>query len=273
MVDVLIRNRVQFSGTKEAFLPDFAERFQAAGYGVLVYDNRNWGSSEGLPRNESDPTMQTRDYLAAYDYVSTLPEVDPAKVVYWGSSLAGGNAICAAALDSRVRAVISQVPFVSGDIVRQELGEQKRLFILGDRARVANGDSSMMVPVIPDSMEEVEKGTSQAILATPDVFPFIAELDRRHVKWEKYATTQSLFYLQGHEPITFIHRIAPRPLLIVVGEDDLCIPTSRQLAMFEKAQDPKKVHVICGTGHFGPYYGQEFEENIREQLKFLKEWL
>lgn len=217
--------------------------------------------------------MQTRDYVAAYDYASTLVEVDPAKVVYWGSSLSGGNVICAAALDNRVRAVISQVPFVSGDIVRQGLGEQKRLLILGDRAGVAKGEPSMMVPVIPDSMEEVEKGTSNAILATSDVLPFIAELDRRHVKWEKYATLQSLFYMQGHEPMTFINRITPRPLLMVVGEDDLCIPSSLQLAMFEKAESPKTLHVIRGTGHFGPYYGKEFEENIREQLKFLDQWL
>ena len=167
----------------------------------------------------------------------------------------------------------SQVPFVSGDKVRQGLGEQKILFVLHGRARLANGESSTMVPVVSDSMAEVEEGTSQAILASPGVFPFLAELDRRHVKLERYATLQSLFCMQRHEPMTFINRIAPKPLLMVIGEDDLCIPTSLQLGMFKKAQEPKRLHVIRGTGLFGPYYGNDFEENIREQLKFLGESL
>lgn len=217
--------------------------------------------------------MQTRDYLAAFAYAAELTEVDDTKIVYWGSSLSGGNVLCAAALDHRVRAVISQVPFVSGDLVRHGLGPSKRSFILADRGQLAKGKESAMVPVFPDSIEEVEQGTSQAILSTPDVFPFLSELDRRNVKWEKFATLQSLFYLQGHEPMTFISRISPTPLLMVVGEHDLCIPTNIQLAMYEKAQEPKKVHVIRGTGHFGPYYGAAYEENIQVQLQFLKQWL
>ncbi|KAH6683866.1 Alpha/Beta hydrolase protein [Halenospora varia] len=262
-----------FTGTKEAFLDDFAERFQAAGYAALVYDNRNWGESEGSPRNESDPVAQTRDYLAAFDYAASLPEVDPARIVYWGSSLAGGNVICAAAVDKRIRAVISQVPFVSGEMLDMAMGPKKQGFMLTDRSQLAKGGSSHMIAVIPDSIEEVENGTTQAVLGTPDVFPFLAELDRRNVKWEKYATMQSLFYMQSHEPKAFIGRISPTPLLMVVGEQDLCCPTRMQLAMYAQALEPKKLHVLRGEGHFGPYYGSGFEANIKIQLDFLKEVL
>lgn len=127
-----------------------------------------------------------------------------------------------------------------------------------------------MIPIVPDSMEELISGTSKAILGTPDVFPFLAELDRRGVKWEKYATTQSSFYLQFHEPQAFIHRISPTPLLMVVGDNDLCIPTNTQLAMYAKALEPKRLHVVRGAGHFDVYYGKAFEENIGVQLDFLK---
>lgn len=237
---------------------------------MLAYDNRNWGESEGLPRNESDPVQQTRDYIAAFDFAAEQPEINPAKIVYWGSSLAGGNVICAAALDKRIRAVIAQVPFVSGEFVSMSIGAKKGQLILGDRAQLAKGGASVMVQVMPDSREEAESGTSQAILGTPDSFDFLEEMDRRGVNYEKSATLQSLFYMQSHEPITMISRISPTPLLMVVGEHDVCIPTNLQLAMYQRAQEPKSLHVIRGTGHFGPYYGSPFEENIRAQLEFLK---
>ena len=226
-----------------------------------------------MPRNESDPLLQTRDYLAAFDYVASLPEVDSTKVVYWGSSLSGGNVICAAALDKRIRAVISQVPFVSGELVSMELGPQKGGFVLADRAQLATGQPPTMIPVIPNSFEEVEKGVSQAVLRTPDVFPFLAELERRGVKVEKFATLQSLFYMQAHEPKAFITRVSPTPLLMVVGEQDWCIPSNLQLAMYHQAKEPKRLHVMRNVGHFGGYYGSDFEGNIKAQLEFLKEVL
>jgi fermentation-respiration switch protein FrsA (DUF1100 family) len=187
--------------------------------------------------------------------------------------MSGGNVICAAAIDKRIKAVIAQVPFVSGEFVSMALGTKKSQFVLADRAQLAKNGSSTMIPVVPESTEEAESGTSQAILSTPDVFPFLAELDRRGVKWEKLGTLQSLFYMQSHEPRSFIHRISPTPLLMVVGEQDLCVPTNLQLAMYQQAQEPKKVHVVRGVGHFGVYYGAAFEENIKVQLGFLNEVL
>jgi cephalosporin-C deacetylase-like acetyl esterase len=39
-----------FSAVKEMFLDRFAEAFAAAGLAALVYDNRNFGASDGEPR-------------------------------------------------------------------------------------------------------------------------------------------------------------------------------------------------------------------------------
>ena len=130
-----------------------------------------------------------------------------------------------------------------------------------------------MVPITPESIEEVESGVSQAILACPDVFPFLAELDRRGVPWERHTTAQSLFYLQSHDPRAFIHRLSPMPLLMIVAAQDKCISPNSQIEMFSRALEPKKLHVLRGAGHFDVYYGQPFEENISVQLNFLEETL
>ena len=50
-----------FSAVKEMYLDRFAEVFADAGLGALVYDNRNFGASDGEPRLEIDPWEQVRD--------------------------------------------------------------------------------------------------------------------------------------------------------------------------------------------------------------------
>src|ERR687887_18083 len=62
-----------FSAVKEMFLDDFAEAFCAGGLGALVFDNRNFGASDGEPRQEIDPWQQVRDYRHAITYAQTRP--------------------------------------------------------------------------------------------------------------------------------------------------------------------------------------------------------
>ena len=44
-----------FSAVKEMYLDSYAEVFAQAGLAVLVFDNRNFGASDGEPRQEIDP--------------------------------------------------------------------------------------------------------------------------------------------------------------------------------------------------------------------------
>jgi len=103
-----------FSAVKEMYLDKYAETFAAAGLNALVFDNRNFGASDGEPRQEIDPWAQVRDYRHAITYATTLPEVDRDRIGVWGSSYSGGHVLVVAAIDRRVKAVVAQVPLVSG---------------------------------------------------------------------------------------------------------------------------------------------------------------
>src|SRR5215467_2558785 len=103
-----------FSAVKEMYLDAFAEVFAAGGLNVVVFDNRCFGASDGEPRQSIDPWAQVRDYRHAITYASTLPEVDSRRIGIWGSSYSGGHVLVVAAIDRRVKAVVSQVPLVSG---------------------------------------------------------------------------------------------------------------------------------------------------------------
>src|ERR687886_952595 len=103
-----------FSAVKEMYLDRFAEVFAEAGLAALVFDNRNFGSSEGQPRFEIDPWAQVRDYRDAITYARSRPEVDRERIGVWGSSYSGGHVLVVGAIDRRLRCVVAQVPPTSG---------------------------------------------------------------------------------------------------------------------------------------------------------------
>lgn len=109
------------AGVKELHLHSFARRFHEHGLGVLVFDHRNFGGSGGEPRQEIDPWVQVHDYRHALTWLTARPEVDAGRIGLWGTSLSGGHVLVTAAIDPRVRCVVSQVPASSGSSTLKRL--------------------------------------------------------------------------------------------------------------------------------------------------------
>ncbi|KAH7036033.1 Alpha/Beta hydrolase protein [Microdochium trichocladiopsis] len=261
-----------FGGERAHFNPDIAAYFQKAGFTVLSYDNRNLGDSEGLPRNEVDPELQTRDYFDAFNYAATLPEVDPKKIVYWGSSFSGGVVLKAAALNKNIAAVIAQVPFISGEWVSRTVKQPPAGLVLERGHAIATGQPTM-IPSLPDTTEEITNGTSKAVLADQSTIAFMEEISRRGYTWDRRVTVQSMANTCLFEPLAYVHRIAPTPLFMVVADNDTVTGTHLQLEAFERARQPKKLQLFAGEDHFSMYYGEALERNVTTQIEFLKETL
>ncbi|MEV5775293.1 CocE/NonD family hydrolase [Streptomyces antimycoticus] len=91
-----------------------AATFAEAGFVALVHDHRTFGASDGTPRQDIDPWRQIEDWRRAITYLESRPEVDADRIGLWGSSYAGGHAIVLGATDRRLKAVVAQVPTISG---------------------------------------------------------------------------------------------------------------------------------------------------------------
>jgi predicted alpha/beta hydrolase len=76
---------------KEQYLENWFKYFLRAGYHVLTYDNRSFGDSDGLPRNNFNWLLQAEDYIDAVTYARSLPEVNEDRVFGWGVAHAGGT--------------------------------------------------------------------------------------------------------------------------------------------------------------------------------------
>ena len=127
-----------FSATKEMYLDAFAEVFASAGLNALVFDNRNFGASDGEPRQEIDPWQQVRDYRHAVTWLRGQPNINRDEIGVWGSSYSGGHVLVLGAIDRRIKCVVSQVPLVTGwrnvqRLVRSDLIAQVRAQCDADR--------------------------------------------------------------------------------------------------------------------------------------------
>src|SRR3546814_3933030 len=83
---------------------------QKTAYEMRISD---W-SSDVCSSDLLDPWAQIRDYQNAISFLERHPAVDPDKIGAWGISYSGGHVIILAAIDERVKTVISHVPVIDG---------------------------------------------------------------------------------------------------------------------------------------------------------------
>ena len=241
-----------FSAVKEMYLDDYAAVFAAAGLNALVFDNRNFGASDGEPRQEIDPWAQVRDYRHAITYATTLPEVDSNRIGIWGSSYSGGHVLVVAAVDRRVKAVVSQVPMVSGHdnvraLVRADFIAGFREMFDADRLARFQGQPPAMVPVV------AEDPLAPSALPTADSWQWFTETSQsRAPSWKNECTLRSVEMFTEYEPITYLPYISPTPLLMLPAIGDHLTPSELAIAAFDTAHEPKKLQILPG-GHFDAY--------------------
>jgi hypothetical protein len=233
-----------FSALMSMGLDDYAAGFAAAGFAVLVYDHRNYGASSGWPRHETDPWQQVEDMRAAISYGRNLAFADPERVGLWGTSYSGGHALTVAALDRRVKCVVSQVPLVSGQRTFEAwVPKDKRPRFLhrleADRDCRARGEPPAVTPAAIPGSETAE---------------WVAAVDKDG-SYGNEITLRSLDLLRGYEPMAFMTRIAPTPLLMVIADQDTQTPVAWQREAFALAGEPKKLVILPGR-HYDPYTAQ-----------------
>jgi len=250
----------------------YAARFAERGLVAMAIDYRGWGSSDGflsqaqgtvskgdveptrddkritnikadivLKRTRLMPMKQVEDYRNAISYLQGEAGVDPERIGVWGSSFAGGNVIVTAALDSRVKRVVGQVPAISGkDSAVGPVPLRGRL--LEDaikRARTGQGG-------------EFETGFSTRRMVDVETNQMIAE----------------------YRPFQYLKAVGDRPVLLIPAEkDELINNRANAYAAMEVLTGPKKLIEVPGITHFEMYINEAFEISSNAAANWFREHL
>lgn len=100
-----------FGAVKEQSSGLYAQQLAERGYLTIAFDPSFTGESGGMPRRVASPDINTEDFSAAVDYLSTQPNVDAERIGILGVCGWGGIAIQAAINDPRIKATVASTMY------------------------------------------------------------------------------------------------------------------------------------------------------------------
>jgi len=100
-----------FGAVKEQVSGLYAQTMAERGFITLAFDPSYTGESSGKPRNVASPDINTEDFSAAVDYLTTRPDVDENKIGIIGICGFGGFALNAASMDTRIKATVTSTMY------------------------------------------------------------------------------------------------------------------------------------------------------------------
>ena len=257
------------------------EALTAAGFGVLIFDYRGFGGSEG--EGTVSPHRQLQDLRNAVTYLETRDDVDADAIGTFGSGgTGGGNAILLAAADSRVRAAVSQLPVADGAdwLHRMEIQgiskpirrerSQRYIELVG-----LSGFEQHYPHQLSGGMQQ-RTGLARALAAEPRMIAdyYAGEgpsLDKmrllmRSLVYDPASLSEELVrarYQASIDPETIAANKGPHwahqsleheldrarsPVLLVWGQDDRASPLDHALVMLRKMPQAR-LHVFGRCGH------------------------
>jgi dienelactone hydrolase len=254
-----------FSGTKELRLPAYAERFCAAGIGVLLFDYRHFGASGGEPHELLDISRQQADFHSALAYARDLDWVDPERVGLFGSSFSGGHVLAVGAADGRVAAIVSQCPFTDGLATMPALGGKTvmRAAVAGlrDQLRALRRGAPYYIPAIapPGSLGIITKDEVRS--------DWTAILEQSvDVQWVNRVAPRVALRMGMYRPGLKAAKL-PCPALFCITDQDSVVPAGRTAKL--AARGPRNEVKHYPVRHFEIYVGEAWERAVADQTEFL----
>jgi hypothetical protein len=194
-----------------------------------------------------------------------------------GGGHGGGVAIRVAAIDPRVKAVISQVPGISGAMDAQFYPPG-----LLERSRAAVTEFSEnstrkqeYIQIFPATAEEATENPQRALLGGPALFEFHEFLQTitagKEINWENKVTLESAFYNYVNEFQAYLPRVSPTPLLYIAPSGAL--PAEPHERAYGAAQEPKEFYKIEPFDFAGYMYGTAEKSQKDVEVRFLQKHL
>jgi dipeptidyl aminopeptidase/acylaminoacyl peptidase len=254
-----------YTGVRSLYLPEIARVMAGAGYVVLSFDYKGWGDSEG-PRSRLAPYSRVADAQAALTWLAAQEMVDAEKLGIYGTSYGGGTAIWVAAIDPRVKCVVSVVGVGNGRRWMRSVRRPDEYYDLLERSaadrlqRVMEGASEFIerTDILMSDRQSAElaaaarRGNPGAVGQVP--FEFVDETLGFNAEW-------------------VVDKIGPRPVMFITTDNDRLVPPEESEAMFRLAGEPKRLVMLHGFGHYEVYTGEAFRQVMAATLQWFDQYL
>jgi len=239
------------------------------GFITLAYDASHYGESGGLPRDLENPADRVQDIRSAIGYLSTLPQVDAARIGTLGICAGGGYTLHEAQTDLRVKAVGGVVTYDIGDATRN--GIEGSPVSADDRVKLLQSVDAQLnkeAAGAPVQVEQLLPARNSVNASTPN---FVREATGYYLTprgahpnaRNRYVVTSPGLHM-AYYPLEHMADISPRPVLLIAGEKAETRKFSQQA--YDNAKQPKELTIIPGASHFDLYDKPQFVKPAVEKL-------
>ncbi|MCX8476332.1 MAG: alpha/beta hydrolase [Sphingomonas sp.] len=246
-----------FGAVKEQSSGLYAQTMAERGYVALAFDPSFTGESGGEPRNVASPDINTEDFSAAVDYLGLQPFVDRERIGIVGICGFAGMGLNAAAVDKRIKAVVTTSMYDMSRVMARgyydKLSAEERAQRLEQMSRQRWADAERGSPapgprILPETLDGVTDPVARMYFdyyRTPRGFH-----ERSPNSNGSWTATNALSFM-NMPLLTYIEEIAPRPILLIAGEN----AHSRYFSedAYKAAGKPKQLMIIKDADHVDLY--------------------
>jgi dienelactone hydrolase len=248
-----------FSLTRHDGLAPYAERLAERGAAVLVFDHRYLGDSGGQPRQRFRARAQREDWRNAVSFARAQAGVDPERIVLWGFSFGGGNAVETALADARIAATIALCPMVDG-LARALATPPAASAWLLPRALADQLGRHNLVAV-------TGQPGAHAAMTLPGEADGFAAIVPPGSPWRNEISPAVFLTVSLLRPVARAAQLRA-PLWVGLGERDVSV--SKRSVQRLAARAPQGELHRYPYDHFGPFHGDGPARVAADQVEFLR---
>jgi fermentation-respiration switch protein FrsA (DUF1100 family) len=244
-----------FGAVKEQSSGLYAQTMAERGFITLAFDPSFTGESGGEPRNVASPDINTEDFSAAVDFLGLHPSVDRERIGVIGICGWGGMALNAVAVDKRVKAVAASTMYDMTRVMSKGYNDsvtlERRTQTLEQLSRQRWQDAEKGTPAYGPVSLELKGGEPQFVVEYADYYKTPRGCHPRSINSNASWSLTTPLSFMNMPLLTYIAEIAPRPVLLIHGEN----AHSRYFSetTYAAAAEPKELLIIPGANHTDLY--------------------
>ncbi|WP_104381585.1 alpha/beta hydrolase [Sphingobacterium sp. HMA12] len=246
-----------FGAVKEQSSGLYANQLAERGFIALAFDPSYTGESSGEPRNVASPDINTEDFSAAVDFLGLQTNIDRNKIGIIGICGFAGFALNATAIDKRIKAVVTTSMYDMTRVMSKGYNDavtpEQRTQALEQlsQQRWKDAASGKYAPSSNNLPEKLVGNEPQFVKEYFDYYKTARGFHSRSINSNSSWTATSPISFMNMPILTYIREIAPRPMLIIAGEN----AHSRYFSedAYKAAAQPKELMIIPDAVHVDLY--------------------
>lgn len=246
-----------FGAVKEQSSGLYAQTMAERGFVAIAVDPSYTGESGGQPRNLATPEISTEDVSAMVDFVGLLPSVDRERIGAIGICGFGGMSLNAAAVDKRIKAVVTTSMYDMSRVMAKgyfdQMTEEQRAQMLTQlgQQRWKDAEAGAPSPGPRNLPETLEDANNPIVSMYFDYYRTPRGFHERSPNSNGAWNATNPIAFMNMPLLTYIDEISPRPILLIAGDN----AHSRYFSedAYKAASEPKELVIIDNADHVDLY--------------------